>query len=219
MYRIARHVLFERKNEFENIILCLGNFHITKVLQACIGKYLKNSGIENIFIEIGLFGLNAIDQVLNGTHYARCVKGFTCLLEALRRLQIREFLNANGLENYEADLVSSILLNESFQIENFNERRYLVTQCRNSYNKLILDFINFVNNRCEESDFFKYYNNVIIMISLMLNLIRADRTGNWHLHMQTIEKIQPILHAMGRINYARWCSVYLQDIPDSTDNS
>ena len=32
VYRIARHILFERKDEFQNLVLFLGNFHIIKVL-------------------------------------------------------------------------------------------------------------------------------------------------------------------------------------------
>ena len=92
VYKIARHIIFENEREFDNIILFLGDFHIIKILLSCIGKYLKHSGIESIFIETELFGVCVTDQVLSGTNYARSVKGFNFLAEALRRLQIMEFL-------------------------------------------------------------------------------------------------------------------------------
>ena len=70
--RIARNIQLQRPKEFEKIILCLGSFHLTKVLHACIGKYLTNGGVENMFIENTLFGISVVNQILNGTHYARC---------------------------------------------------------------------------------------------------------------------------------------------------
>ncbi|OXU18367.1 hypothetical protein TSAR_009883 [Trichomalopsis sarcophagae] len=189
VYRIARHIVFEKSDEFNNIILCLGNFHIIKVLQTCIGKYLKNSGIENIFIETALFGINTVEQLMSGTNYARCVKGLTYLIESLRRLQLQEFFNEKGLEKYEQVRLTIYILNESFEIENIEECVHVAKQFRNHCSILKSDFIDFVKKRCNESDLFKDWNNVVIMISLMLDLIRADRTGNWSWHLKTIEKL------------------------------
>lgn len=56
VYRIARHIILKNKEEFKDITLFLGNFHIIKLLLSCIGKYLEGSGAEVIFIESGLFG-------------------------------------------------------------------------------------------------------------------------------------------------------------------
>lgn len=51
VYRIAREIQLIRPEEFDNIVLCLGSFHMAKVALGCLGKYLKGSGAENIFIE------------------------------------------------------------------------------------------------------------------------------------------------------------------------
>lgn len=48
VYRIARHIKLLREKDFENINLMLGSFHMIKVVLACIGKYLRGSGAENI---------------------------------------------------------------------------------------------------------------------------------------------------------------------------
>lgn len=40
VYRIARHIQLIREKEFENIVIMLGSFHTSKVLLACVGKYL-----------------------------------------------------------------------------------------------------------------------------------------------------------------------------------
>lgn len=56
VYRIAREIQLIRPEEFDNIVLCLGSFHMAKVALGCLGKYLKGSGAENILIESSVFG-------------------------------------------------------------------------------------------------------------------------------------------------------------------
>ena len=43
-------------------------------------------------------------------------------------------------------------------------------------------------------------------------MIRADRLGDWLLHVNTVKKLLPIFNIFDRINYTRWCSLYIQDI-------
>lgn len=74
VYHIARHIKLVREEEFKNIVVMLGGFHMIKLVLACIGKYLKGSGAEHLFVETEAFGISVVDQVLNGTNYARSVK-------------------------------------------------------------------------------------------------------------------------------------------------
>ena len=60
-----------RPDEFSNIIICLGSFHMAKVVLGCLGKYLKESGAENILVESCLFGVNVVDSVLEARNYSR----------------------------------------------------------------------------------------------------------------------------------------------------
>ena len=64
VYRIAREIQLVRPNEFGNIVLCLGSFHMAKVALGCIGKYIKSSGAENILIESCIFGVNVVESVI-----------------------------------------------------------------------------------------------------------------------------------------------------------
>ena len=48
VYRIAREIQLLRPDEFKNVVLCMGSFHMAKVALGCIGKYLKGSGAESI---------------------------------------------------------------------------------------------------------------------------------------------------------------------------
>lgn len=46
----------------------------------------------------------------------------------------------------------------------------------------------------------------------MNDFIRADRTGDWKLHVHCLKKLQPILQVMDRTNYAKWAALYLEDM-------
>ena len=99
VYRVAREIQLIRPQEFHNIVLCLGSFHMTKVALGCLGKYLKSSGAESILIESGTFGVNVVESVLNGRHYTRSFKGLALLKEALSRLQWAEFFKEESNAN------------------------------------------------------------------------------------------------------------------------
>ena len=212
VYRIARSIMFENEKEFEKIVLCLGSFHMIKVTLSCIGKYLQNSGVESIFIETGLFGIHVTEQLLAGANYARSVKGFNYLAEALRRLQLKEFFPQEKLKQYEEQITRIILLQENLESEDVIDCQDIVSTLKNNCTELLSDSNAFIQQRCKESETFHYWNNVLILISLMHDQIRADRTGDWLLHIRTVHKLQSIFHIMDRVNYARWSAVYLEDM-------
>ena len=51
LYRIAREIMLLSPDEFSNLTLSLGSFHLLKIYLGYIGKYLLGSGAENIWIE------------------------------------------------------------------------------------------------------------------------------------------------------------------------
>ena len=75
VYRIAREIMLMRPEEFKDLILCMGSFHMAKILLGCLGKYLRGSGGENIWIKNLVFGINVVQSVLGGMHYTRSLKG------------------------------------------------------------------------------------------------------------------------------------------------
>ena len=48
------------------------------------------------------------------------------------------------------------------------------------------------------------------MIDILRKYIRAERTGNWELHLQTLSKMLPFLAASGHNNYTKCVWIYLQ---------
>ena len=51
VYCIAKELQLLNPAKYNNIFLGLGGFHLEKVVIACIGKYLEQSGIDSVLIE------------------------------------------------------------------------------------------------------------------------------------------------------------------------
>ena len=49
------------------------------------------------------------------------------------------------------------------------------------------------------------------MVLLLLKFIRAEREGNWELHLKATTEMIPHFFAMDRLNYSRW-PVYIMDM-------
>ena len=85
VYHIARATIMNNPTEFSNLILCLGSFHLIKVVMGAIGKYIESNGAEIILAEAKAFGKNVVRSVL--------------LSECFERLQWAEFFRIKGLGN------------------------------------------------------------------------------------------------------------------------
>ena len=77
---------------------------------------------------------------------------------------------------------------------------------------LIEEFNKFISARSKISETFHYWDNFVKMVSSLLDLVRADREGNWNLHISAVKEIMPMFIIFDRTNYTRWCSVYLEDM-------
>ena len=52
------------------------------------------------------------------------------------------------------------------------------------------------------------------MVSILKDSIYDDRTGNWKLHLQSIELMIPFFHVCGHYPYAKAATLYVQDMND-----
>lgn len=50
------------------------------------------------------------------------------------------------------------------------------------------------------------------MAKLVLQFVKAERTGHWELHLLSVSAMVPHFFAMDRPNYARWLPVYIMDM-------
>ena len=211
VYRIAREIQLFRPEEFKNIVLCMGTFHMTKVALGCIGKYLKGSGAQTILVESTMFGPNVVESVFSGRNYVRSLTGMQCLKEALERLQLAAFFKSNS-NDYHDEITLIQDLQKSLADKDIEKSQKFLKLLQDKSLKLIDDLNTFIQLNSSRYKTFKYWNTFLEMVTLVENLIRSDREGNWALHILTVEELLPIFAAFDATNYLRWCSLYLEDM-------
>ena len=88
IYSRAKEIHWRYPEEFQNRVICLGRGgHIALNYLASIGKMLQESGLEDVFIESGLYGSSSAMALLQGKSYNKGIKGHKLIMEVLLRLK------------------------------------------------------------------------------------------------------------------------------------
>ena len=212
VYKIAREILLYNPTSFKNIVLCLGSFHMAKVVMASIGKYLDGSGAKKIWTNKQAFGVNVALSIIAATHYKRTLKGLCLLSECLERLQWCEFFSDHSVGKY-VDLMCLLQgLKEAIAAKDREKSKETLQLFTESSQILKDDFAEYKVKKSSESETFHYWDNFIQMVKILRDLIRADREGNWNLHLHSLKAILPFFAVFDRTNYLRWCSLYVEDM-------
>ena len=213
VYHIAREIFFIRCPEFADIVLTLCSFHMSKVFLSYIKKYLSGSGIEEIWVESGVFGVIVTNSVIKGTNFVRSLKGMMLLGEVLLRLRTLQYFDeTQGAKVFSDNLEILRFLEKDLLLRNRFGAQNLLEEFTQTGQLLMADYRRFFNTLRERSETFCYWDNVIELIEQLRNLIRADGEGNWLLHMHTVQKLLHIFAAFNCTNYLRWWSIYLDDM-------
>ena len=68
---------------FDDLVIRLGGMHILLTFQEVNGKMFAESGLEDLLVEINVYGSNTVSRVMQGKAYNRGVRAYKLVLEAL----------------------------------------------------------------------------------------------------------------------------------------
>jgi len=104
VYRLAKELQLLNPEKFENIFLGLGGFHTEKVLIGCCGAYLRETGIDSVLVENGIYDPGNVQSVLSGGNCIRGKRGMLLIAEVLYQLQIEVFESSESFKQPLDDL-------------------------------------------------------------------------------------------------------------------
>jgi len=84
IYLLTKKIIMQT-TEFNNLILRIGRFHLSKNWLALLGQHLRGC---DLLKESGLYGQNAVRAILHGLQYNCGVQNH----EAICRIQLESFL-------------------------------------------------------------------------------------------------------------------------------
>ena len=213
VYHVAKEIQLCHPEKFSNIFLGIGGFHLKKVVIGCLGAYLESSGIQNIMVEEEIFGSAVVNSVMNGGNYIRGKRGMSLIAEAMEQLQMKAFLQCDGVmfrELFEKIDQLQLLMGDP------NENKENITEqwiaCLKELDTFEVAFNEFKITGCKESDLFAYWNNFVSNIAPVLrDLTRSFREADWNLHLSSVTRAIELCFSFDRINYKRWLPLYYED--------
>ena len=218
IYTKAKEIQWRHPEEFENLIVRMGGFHIALNFLSVIGKKFAESGIEDLLTESGVYGSNTTLALLKGKSYNPGVRAHKLIMEALLRLQWQAFCKWLAKEREDHRLEGVDMSQIETNLDKFKEssatgeKKKVFDVLCNSTQNLILLLSRFKSESCESSQLFKFWNSYVKMVLVLLRFIRAEREGDWRLHLASTAEMTPYFFSMDRTNYSRWLPVYIADM-------
>ena len=114
LYDMAMKLWMEREDTQKHFLSRPGELHIVFWALAALGKYVEGSGIDQAWVEAGIYSPTTVTQILNGKHMYRALEAHTVTLLALYSLYFRKFLELQPGEKAFLKETST-LLGEAYQ--------------------------------------------------------------------------------------------------------
>ena len=207
-------------SEMKNIILRLGGFHLEMSFLGSIGHIMSASGLQHI-LEL-VYAPNAVIHMLTGKAISRAVRGHLLVDSALNGLLLSDALgvplsqsNHSEEEAEEATVVGrNNDLDEVYALyKNLMEGTVSIEEvCSTDVIKKITAVLQQKIDSLKSSRTATLWLEYMNMVDILRQYIRAERTGNWDLHLEAVSKMLPYLAASEHNHYTKSAWVYLQQM-------
>ena len=197
----AYKLLWKYPQQFSNVMIHLGDFHILKENFKIMGLLLKSSGFEEIVYQTRLCTSGSLCGVMSGNHYNRAWRIHEIVSEALERILLKRFLHEVDpdisdelldLATEEYDLITShsLHLGESLR-QQFHNYQQKVRQ----------------GHLGQTAQFWLIYMD---MMRIQLQHHTSVQENDFELRLASIESFIPFYFYYNMQNYARYASYYVQ---------
>ena len=168
----------------------LGNFHLTKILLRCAGRYLTCGGVGDALIEGGVFGKKVLVSVMSGSHYVRSLYGMFVVSEVFYSLAWKAFWET---KTHDPALIEHLTkLRKLLQTKSRNTCVHPFDTTLSMTAELKEEFESFLEEWKAESETCQYVDVFQQIFKCIKNLVAADRDGNWYLHVEGVRLAMPI---------------------------
>lgn len=215
IYAKAIEITWKHQDLFADIVLRLGTFHTSCVLMAVIGLRFGSAGLRDVIIESKVIAEGSVEKTLNGKHYNRAVRFHKLMFEACMRLVWESFVDWIKEKGEETEILDHAVekikaLDDS---DKMDDEIFQSVSTDNAVIQLFELFQKFCTMlRDDNGSLSQFWMSYIDLVTVLLNLIRAAREGNWILHLTAIEAMIPWCFAYNRINYSRYLPWYYKQM-------
>ena len=200
-----------------NYIFRPGELHVVFWALAALGKYIEASGIDQAWVERGLYATCTVSKILQGKQLYRALEAHMVTLLTFYQLYFNKFLHLYP-EYKELILdISEQLLNSYEQSIASSDENFLSTALSQAIqlyeNGGLLDkMVEFENSLTKQQKFIITYMK---QFETILMHIRATREKDFKLHLESTEALTKYFFAHDHLNYARLLPIYFSCMQDT----
>ena len=194
LYSKTKELIWEDDTNFKNVVVCMGGLHICFNFLRAIGQHMEYSGLEDVWVETGIFGQNTAVKVLEEKAYYRAVRGHLLTYEALWRLRWKYFAEwmmkrdvTQNVDPHIESLVATISSKSPREKISDSVRVFMMALQDQGLTDLLAQF----DREMSSVKNFAYWMSYLRMVEVLLSFIRAQRTGDWLLHVQAFSAMLP----------------------------
>lgn len=203
LYAKAREIVAAASHDspLKSLFIRLGGFHLLMSFLSAIGFIMAGSGLEELYSTV--YAKNSVQQMMNGKAYSRVIRALCLVEEALMTVFLK---NNETLISVNKDELNNVYSN--FKLGNASPEEI-------AQSTVVKSFVDILENQLRRSNESgrtqKLWIQFIEMVEIVRMFIRAERSGDFLLHLHCVHQMLPIFHASGHFNYAKSAHVYLQD--------
>jgi hypothetical protein len=227
----------------KNVVLRLGAFHTEMSFLGSIGHLMAGSGLQEV-LELSYAG-NTVSHMMTGKAVSRAVRGHMLIDAALNTILIADAYNVpvptrdtvdapdTGLDSNDRDI--SAMHTANADVTHEDSLQTDLTVASTLYDKLMSATVS-LDDVCSDENLERVKRTLneknatrtmrtsllwlqyMEMVDILRRFLKAERTGNWALHLQSVREMLPYLAASGHNLYTKSAHVYLQmmsDLPET----
>ena len=196
LYTKAKEIVWASE-EYGNVVVLLGRLHITFNFLRAIGQQTESAGLDDVWVQSGIFGQNAAKSMMDGEHYYRAIQGHILAYEALSRMKFEAFSDwQQNPELHQELVVHRSAVSALFKKHGTSTRDECLLNAVTKRNKHI-DHREYVEKAEEFHTMLKqnpdnaFWLQYLEMVEILLSFVRANRSGDWLLHFDSLAAMLP----------------------------
>ena len=207
--------------ELRSVVVRLGGFHTQMSFLGSIGHLMSGSGIENV-LEV-VYASNTVGHILSGKAVARAIRAHFIVDASLNSLLAAKVLDVKlPIEDAELDLVGSAVTTDTMNTTEVTETNTEVSSSTDvqeltdlmhnilsgTATRADVENNDVLDNICRQlkcqqnklcSRTASLWLQYMEMIDLLRKFVKAERLGDWDLHLQSLHEMLPYFAASGQV--------------------
>ena len=230
------------ESELHSLVIRLGGFHAAMSFLGCIGHVMSGSGLQEL-LEV-VYSPNTVTHMLNGKAMARAVRGHLLVDSALNAMLVAKTFNIpltkpnntsypnDELDEVQAaevvasvssgseesptlgeDLAAAVQLYDKLLTGEVTVQEVCLSRCLDDIQKKLETQMSQLTVKRTSKLWLQYMQ----MVDILRLFIKAERTGDWMLHLRSLQEMLPFFAASGHNLYAKSAYIYIQQMVQLAD--